>query len=160
MFFIMTPHVSLSLTVSFPPLPTHTPSLLSGKTTETKSMAVTGDVSDESPWLQRLSLCSAEKWKNQRKKGFSWRGMEGAEEGAEVEMWTEVLECRPRGSEPLIDCSGLTEALCDCHFQHTQFVFLPLWGPSVTLTLSNLKGIYNQFSTSSAWLLCEVCANE
>lgn len=53
------------------------------------------------------------------KKGFSWKGMEGGEEGAEVEMWTEVAECRPQGSEPLIDCSRLTEVLCDCHLKHT-----------------------------------------
>lgn len=46
-------------------------------------------------------------------------GMEGGEERAEVEMWTEVVECRLRGAEPLIDCSGLTVALCDCHFKHT-----------------------------------------
>lgn len=45
--------------------------------------------------------------------------MEGGVEGAEVEMWTEFVQRRPRGYEPLIDCSGLTEALCDCHFQHS-----------------------------------------
>ena len=86
--------------------------------------------------------------RNQRKKGFSWRGMEGGEEGAEVEMWTEVVECRPRGSEPLIDCSGLTEALCDCHFQHrhththththTHSTVAELWGPSPTFPPSTL----------------------
>lgn len=50
-------------------------------------------------------------------------GMEGGEEWAEVEMWTEVVECRLRGAEPLIDCSGLTVALCDCHFKHTPTVY-------------------------------------
>lgn len=122
-FFIITQHVSvLPLCLFFPFLAT-LPALLSlphsGKTTETKSMAVTGDALDESLRLQRLSLCSAENWKNQKKKDFSWSAMEGGEEWAEVEMWTEVVECHPQGSEHLIDCTGLMEALCDCHFQHT-----------------------------------------
>lgn len=128
-----------------PTLPPPPPSLPhSDRTTETKSMAVTGDALDESPWLQRLSHCSAEKWKNPRKKGFSWRGMEGGEEGAEVEMWTEVRECRPGGYEPLIDCRGLTQALCDWHFQHTHSLYfyscegllLLSFPPTLTATLT------------------------
>lgn len=102
------PYPLLSSSPPSIPLPSHPNS---GRTTDAKLMAVTGDASDESPRLQRVSQCWAEKLKNQRKKGLSWRGMEGGKEGAEVEMWTEVKECHPLGSEPLIDCSGLIEDL-------------------------------------------------
>lgn len=118
----------------------------SGQTTDTKSLAVTGDALDERPRLQLLSQHSAEKRKNQRKKGFSWMGMEGGEEWAEVEMWTEVVECRLRGAEPLIDCSGLTVALCDCHFKHTPTVYFysceGLLLLSLTLTLILAETLY------------------
>lgn len=36
---------------------------------------------------------------------------------------SEVVECRPQGSEPLIDCSGLTATLCDCHFKPTHSLY-------------------------------------
>lgn len=73
-------------------------------------------------------------------------GMEGGEEGAEVEMRTEVVECRLRGAEPLIDCSGLTVALFDCHFKHTPTVYLysceGLLLLSLTLTLILAETLY------------------
>lgn len=73
-------------------------------------------------------------------------GMEGGEEWAEVEMWTEVVECRLRGAEPLIDCSGLTVALCDCHFKHTPTVYFysceGLLLLSLTLTLILAETLY------------------
>lgn len=53
-------------------------------------------------------------------------GNKEAEEGAEVEMWSEVVERRPRGSQPLIDCSRLAEALCVYGFKHKPRLLLCL----------------------------------
>lgn len=56
------------------------------------------------------------------------------------------MECRLRGAEPLIDCSGLTVALCDCHFKHTPTVYFysceGLLLLSLTLTLILAETLY------------------
>lgn len=68
---LSSPNMSASHLQS-PPRSTLPPSFPgTGRTTETKSMAVTADASDESLRLQLLSQCWAEKWKQHRKKGFS-----------------------------------------------------------------------------------------
>lgn len=93
-----------------------------------------------------VTALSRKRESTKRKKGFSWMGMEGGEEWAEVEMWTEVVECRLWGAEPLIDCSGLTLALCDCHFKHTPTVYFysceGLLLLSLTLTLILAETLY------------------
>lgn len=61
------------------------------------------------------------------RKGFRRRGAKRGEGGAEVEMWSEVVERRPRGLEPLIDCSRLAEALLCLSLQthtHAQIILI------------------------------------
>lgn len=138
-FFITPPHPPRPRPrhVSLPPSPSllHliSPSHLilpslphSERTTKIKSTAVTGDALDERAAAPVAVTVLSREVREAVEERSELEGNKEAEEGAEVEMWSEVVERRPRGSQPLIDCSRLAEALCVYRFKHKPRLLLCL----------------------------------